>query len=67
MDAEDLLRDYSGYGKSVECVNERLPDFDITSSLAFIVESVNSRHISTLVVAPQKEKVLRELELVAQQ
>jgi hypothetical protein len=67
VNTEDLAGDNRGNRKSVEAVNKRLPDFDIAPSLAFIVKAVNSCDVGAFVVSSEKEKVLGELELVAEE
>ena len=67
VDAEDLLVDDGGDGKTVEAVGERLPKFDVVPALALVVETVDAVDARALVVAAQQEKVLRVLHLVRQQ
>lgn len=67
VDTENLASDNGGNRQRVETVNECLPDFDIAPPLALVVEPVNSGHVGALVVAAEKEKVLGELELVAEE
>jgi hypothetical protein len=64
---EDLLVDDSGDGKAVEAVGESLPELDVVTTLALIVEAVNTVDRSALVVATEDEEVLRVLDLVSQQ
>ena len=42
MTAEDLFVDDSGHGQAVETICERLPQFDVVASLAFVVEAVDA-------------------------
>ena len=67
MHTEDLACHDGSYGQAIEGVNKRLPDFDIASPFAFIVESINPCNIGTLMIAAEDEKVFRELELIAEQ
>jgi hypothetical protein len=67
VNTEDLAGDDRGDWKSVKAVNKRLPDFDVASSLAFIVEAINSRNVGALVVSTEEEEVLGELELVTEE
>lgn len=53
MTAEDLLVNNSGDGQAVEAVGERLPQFDVESSLALVIEAVNSVYARALVVASE--------------
>jgi hypothetical protein len=65
--SEDLLVDDSGDRKAVEAVCESLPQLDVVTTLALIVEAVNTVDGSALVVATEDEEVLRVLDLVCQQ
>ncbi len=49
--AEDLLFDDGGDGQTVEAVGEGLPHLYVVTSLAFVVESVNSVDAGALVIA----------------
>jgi hypothetical protein len=62
--AEDLLCHNSRDREGIECIHKGLPDLDIASSLAFVIETVYARDVGTLVVAAEEEEVLGELELV---
>lgn len=64
---EDLLVDDSGDGKAVEAVGEGLPQLDVVTTLALIVEAVDAVDRSTLVVAAEDEEVLGVLDLVREQ
>lgn len=66
MHAEDLLVDDCGDGKAVEAIGESLPKLDVVSSLALIVEAVNSVNGGALVVSSKEEEVLRVLDLVGE-
>lgn len=67
MHGEDLLIDNSCNRQAVEAVREGLPQLDIVSALAFIVEAVNAVDGGALVVATQDEEVLGILDFVGQQ
>lgn len=67
MYAEDLARNNSRDGQGVEAVDEGLPNLDVASTLAFIVESVDTCDVGAFVVAAKEEEVLWELEFVAEQ
>ena len=64
---EDLLVNDGGNGQAVEAVGESLPQLDVVSSLALIVETVYEVDGGTLVVAAQDEEVLGVLDLVGQE
>lgn len=64
---EDLLVNDSSNGETVEAVGEGLPKLDVVSTLALVVETVDTVDGSTLVVAAQNEEVLGILDLVGQQ
>ena len=53
--------------ETVERVAEGLPELDVVSALALVVEAVDAVDGGALVVAAQQEEVLRELDLVRQQ
>lgn len=66
MHGEDLLVDDGGNGQAVEAVGERLPQLDVVTALALIVETVDAVDGCALVVAAEDEEVLRVLDLVGQ-
>ena len=67
MHGEDLLIDDGSDGQAVEAVGERLPQLDIVSALALVVEAVYAVDGGALVVAAQNEEVLGVLDLVGEQ
>lgn len=67
MHGEDLLVDDSGDGKTVETVGEGLPQLNVVTALALVVEAVDSVDGGTLVVATEDEEVLGVLDLVGQE
>lgn len=67
MHGEDLLVDDGGDGQAVEAVGEGLPQLDVVSSLALIVETVDAVDRGALVVAAQDEEVLGVLDLVGEE
>lgn len=67
MHGEDLLVNDSSNGETIEAVGEGLPELDVVSTLALIVEAVNTVDGSTLMVAAQNEEILGILDLVGQQ
>lgn len=66
MHAEDLASHDGGNRERVEGVDKSLPNFDITSSFTFIVETINSGNVGAFVISSQEEEVFREFELVAE-
>jgi hypothetical protein len=64
---EDLLVNDGGNGKAVEAVGEGLPQLDVVSSLALIVETVDAVDRGTLVVTAEDEEVLGVLDLVGEE
>ena len=67
MHAEDLLVDESSNGQTIEDITENSPESDWVSTFALIIEAIDTVDLSTFVVAAQQEKVLRVLDLVAQE
>lgn len=67
MHCEDLLIDNGSDRETVEAVRESLPQLDVISALAFIVEAVNAVDGGTLMVASEDEEILRVLDLVCEQ
>lgn len=51
MHGEDLLIDDGGNRETVEAVGESLPQLDVVTALALVVEAVDTIDGSTLVVA----------------
>ena len=51
MHTENLLIDDCSDGKAIEAIGESLPEFNVVSSLALIIETINSVDRSALVVA----------------
>lgn len=64
MHSEDLLVNDGGNGKAVKAVGESLPELDVVSALALIVETVDTVDRGTFVVSTQNEEVLGVLDLV---
>lgn len=64
MHGEDLLINDGSNGETVEAVGESLPELDVVSALALIVETVDTVDRGTLVVSTQNEEVLGVLDLV---
>lgn len=64
MHSEDLFVNDRGNWQAVETIGEGLPQFDIVSSFAFVIKSVNAVDRGTLVIAPENEEIFRILNLV---
>lgn len=64
---EDLLIDDGGNGQAVEAVGKRLPQLDVVTTLALIVEAIDTVDGGALVVTPQDEEVLGILDLVGKE
>ena len=62
--SKDLLVDDSGDGQAVEAVGKSLPQLDIVSSFALVVESIDAVNRGALVVAAKDKEVLWVLDLV---
>ena len=67
MHTKDLFCDDGCDREAIEGIDEGLPDLDIASPFAFVVESIDSRDIRTLVVATKNEKILGVLQFIAEQ
>lgn len=67
MHCEDLFVNDSCDGQTVKAVSECLPQFNIKTTLAFVVKSVNTIDTCTLVVAAKDKEVLRILDLIGKQ
>jgi hypothetical protein len=65
--SEDLLINDGGNGEAVKAVGESLPELDVVSALALIVETVDTVDRGTLVVSTQNEEVFRVLDLVCKE
>jgi len=65
--AQDFLVNEGSNGEAVETVSEGFPEFDVVSSLALVVEAVNTVDGGALVVSSEEEEVLRVLDLVGQE
>lgn len=67
MHCEDLFIDDSRDWQAVEAVCERLPQLDVVSSLALVVETIDTVDGGALVVTTENEKVLGILDLVCEE
>ena len=66
MDAEDLVIHNRGDGHAVKHIIKLLPDLEAVSSFTFVAEPVDPIDRGALVVAPQHEKRVPMLGLIAQ-
>ena len=64
MHSEDFLVNYGRNGQAIEAVGKRLPQFDIVTPLALVVEPVDAVDRGTLMISPKDEKVLGILDFV---
>jgi hypothetical protein len=64
---EDLLVDNGGNREAVEAVGERLPELNVISPFALVVEAVDAVDRGALMVATEDEEVLGVLDLVREQ
>lgn len=67
MHCEDLLVDDCRNGQAVEAICKGLPQLDVISSLALVVETIDSVDRSAFMVATQDEEVLGIFDLVGEQ
>ena len=64
MHAEDLIIDKGSNWHTVENILKFLPESDAVPIFAFVVKSVNSVDLATLVIATKKEKVFLKFHFV---
>lgn len=67
MHGEDLLVNDGSNWQAIEAIGEGLPQLDVVSSLALVVEAVDSVDRGTFVVSSEDEEVLWVFDLVCQQ
>ena len=67
MHAKYLLINECSNREAVKTVCECFPQFDIVSSLTFIIEPIDSIDGGAFMVASEEEEVLRVLDLISQQ
>lgn len=67
MHCEDFFVDDSSDRQAIEAVGKCLPEFDVVSSLALVVEAVNAIDRCTLVIAAKDEEVFGILDFVCKQ
>lgn len=66
MHGEYLLINNGSNGQTIEAIRERFPKFDVVSSLAFIIEAINTIDGGTLMITPQNKKIFWVFNLVRQ-
>ena len=64
MHAENFLIDKSSNWEAIEAIGKNFPKLDTMTTLALIIESINSIDGGTFVVTSQKEKILWVLNFV---
>ena len=64
MHGEDFLVDDRGDGQTIEAVGKCLPQLNIVTSLAFVIEPVYAINRGALMVTSKDEEVLRVLDFV---
>lgn len=67
MHGEDLLINDSGDWQAIEAIRKSLPQLNVVSSLALIVETVDSVDGSAFMISSQDEEVLWVFDFVCQQ
>lgn len=67
MTTKDLLVDDGRDGQTVETVRERLPQLDVVTTFALVIESVDPVNTGTFMIAAEEEEVLWVLDLVRQE
>lgn len=65
--SEDLLIDNGGNRETVEAVGESLPELDVVSSLALVVEAVDTVDRGALVVTAKNEEIFWVFDLVCEE
>lgn len=66
MHCEDLLVDDCSDRQAIEAIGKGLPELDVVSSLAFIVETVDTIDGGAFVVAAKDEEVFWIFDLVGE-
>ena len=66
MHAQDFLINNSSNGKAIETICESFPQFDVISSLALVIKSINTVDRGTFVVSSEQEEILRVFNFVSQ-
>lgn len=66
VDAKDLSSHNGSNRESIEAIDEGLPDFNVAPSLTFVIETVDSGYVGTLVISSKQKEVFGEFELIAE-
>ena len=64
MHAQDFVIDKGCDRHAVEDILELFPDSDAVTSLAFVIEAVDTVDLATLVITSEKEEVLFKFDFV---
>lgn len=67
MHGEDLLVNDSRNWQAIEAVGEGLPQLDVVSSLALVIEAIDAVDRCAFVVATEDEEVLWIFDLVCEE
>jgi hypothetical protein len=67
VDTEDFTGHNRSNWEGVESIDEGLPDLDVATTLALIIEPINTGNVGAFMVSSKQEEVLRVFELVAHQ
>jgi hypothetical protein len=65
--AENFFINNSSNGKAIEAVSEGLPQLDVISAFALVVETINSVDGGALVVSSEQEEIFGILDLVSEE
>ena len=66
MHRENLLVNYGSNGQAIEAVGKCLPELDVVSSLALIIEAVDTVDRGALMITTKNEEVFGVLDLVGE-
>ena|ERR1700761_609264 len=66
MHGENFLVNYGGNWQTVETIGKCLPQLDVVTPFAFIVEAINTVDRGAFMVSSKDEKVFWVLDLVCQ-
>ena len=66
MHAKNLFIDNCGHWKTVKAISESFPKFDVISSLAFIIEAIDSVDAGAFMVSSKKEEVFRVFDFISE-
>lgn len=67
MHGENFLVNNSCDWQAIEAIGKRLPEFNVISSLALVVKSVDTVDWSTLVIPTKNEEILWILDFVCKE